>query len=116
MKNDFVYLTIHQGFALVAGIEELKKNPYFKDPISESFIQDVFKKSTEITVNSLNYRTNLIQKCKKNGNKIEVSRSKFEYIKRLTGIDVFDEDFINEYMSKLNENKSISDGNKPKTR
>ena len=65
MQNDSVYLTIHQAFALMSRIEELKKNPYFKDPISESFMDEVYKKSTEITVNSIFIRTNLIQKLKK---------------------------------------------------
>lgn len=116
MKNDVVYLTIHQGFALVAKIKELKDNPYFKDQIAESFIEEVYKKATEITVNSLYFRTNLLQKIKKNGDKIEFSRSKFEYITRLTGINVFDEEFMNKYISKLKEVESTLDCSKPNLR
>ena len=116
MKNDFVYLTIHQAFVLTSRIKELKKNPYFNDPISESFVKEVYKKSAEITANNLCIGTNLLQRIKKNGDKIEVSKSKFEYITRLTKIDVFDEEFMNKYLSRLNETETILDSSKPKLR
>lgn len=116
MSDDFVYLTIHQGFALASGIEECKKNPYFKDAIAETFVEEVLKRSTEITVNTLAGGTNILQKIKKNGTKIKISRSKFEYVTRLTGIDVFDEETMNEHMSKLNEVEPIIQNNQSRSR
>lgn len=103
MDNDFVYLSSHQGFALVDKISELKENPYFRDELAESFIKEVYTRATEITVNSLNTGTNILSKLRKNGNKIKISKSKFEYITRLTGIDVFDEETINQFISKVNK-------------
>ena len=116
MKNDFVYLTIHQGFALTSEIEELKKNPYFRDALAEDFLKEVSEQAINITVNSLDIRTNLLQKFNKNGNKIKISKSKFEYVTRLTGIDVFNEQFMNKHISELNEVEPILGESKPKSK
>ncbi len=103
MKGEFIYLTIHQGFALVEQIEELKKNPYFKDPIAENFMKDVYTQSVNITVKGLNHGSNVLQKLQRNGDKIKIPESRFAYITRLTGIDVFDEEVMAQFMDKVNE-------------
>jgi len=101
MEDEFVYLTISQGFTLASQIVELKKNPYFRDDIAESFMGEVYAQAANITVSGLNFKSNLAKKLQKNGDKIKVSRSKFEYVTRLTGLDVFDEEAMAEYRNSV---------------
>lgn len=101
MKEYFTYLTIEQGYALLFKIEELKEISYFEDGIVENFEQEVYKQSAKITINKLNIRSNLLQKLQKNGEKLKVPTSRFEYVARLTEINVFDKDTVKEYTKKL---------------
>lgn len=103
MGEESVYLTLYQGGALLSRIEELEKNPYFKDPIAEQFRQEFFKQARDITVRSLRPTSNALQKLRKNGNMIEVPKGRFEYITRLTEVDVFDEEFMRQFIDKVNE-------------
>lgn len=116
MKDKQIYITIHQGFVLVSQIEELKKNPYFRDPIAESFTKDVYDQATNITVNSINLSSNILQKLQRNGDKIKIPESKFAYITRLTGIDVFDEEVMAQFPEKVNEIDSSIQNNNPRLR
>lgn len=111
MKDKYIYLTIYQGFALVAKIEELKKNPYFRDLIAERFRQDVYTQSANITVNSLSHVSNILQKLQRNGDKIKIPESRFQYITRLTGTDVFNERVMAQFMDKVNETSSTIQDN-----
>ena len=116
MDNSFTYITIHQGFALIAGIEDCKRNPHFDDNIAENFVKEVKKQSVKITVNSLNSKTNLLQKLKRNGNKIKILTSELTHVIALTGINVLDEEIMKQHMTKLNEVEPITQNNKQKTR
>ena len=116
MNNNFVYLTIEQGFALISQIEELKKNPYFKSDIADDFANEVKERAIEITVNTLNAKTNLLQKLSKNGDKIKISKSKFEFVTRLTGIDVFDEETMKQHKEKVNAAGDIFEIEQEQTR
>lgn len=116
MEDKFVYLTISQGFALASQIEELKKNPYFRDSLSESFTQEVYAQAADITVKSMGGVSNVIQKIQKHGDKIAIPKSKFEYITRLTGTNFFDEETMSQYMDEVNQVSSENQNNLPKSR
>lgn len=116
MEDKFVYITINQGYALAAGIEKLKENQYFNDGIAEQFIEELNEQAIEITVDSLNIKTNLLQKLKRNGDKVKVSKSKLAYIMRLTGVDIFDEETMRQHMAKVSEVEFMIQESKSKLR
>ena len=76
-------------------LSEMKKdNPYFYDQISASFSNFVISRSEEIATTYPSFKLKIIP----NANKFKVSKSMVEYLKSLTGIDVFDEEILHKYI------------------
>jgi len=97
LENQYVLLDYYQVMALLIEIQNLKQNPYFKDGICDSFAQDVLDRSSEIAMTKIRF-PKLAEKFFPNIYKYKVFYSKFNYITRLTQIDVFDEETMNIYI------------------
>lgn len=93
MNKDFVYLTYYQIMAFEEEIEKMRKeNQYFNDEFVSMFE---------------NYTLDIA--CKKafipkiiipNTDKFKISISLFNYLERLTNINVNDKDFMKEFTKK----------------
>lgn len=94
MENDFFYLSYYQVMTFMIRLDEMKnENPYFHDEIVSSFNNFVINRSKELAGTS-----QLKLKIIPNANKFKVSKSMVRYLKNLTGIDVFDEKILDQYI------------------
>ena len=97
---DDVILTYIQMRIFLMRIDEIRKaNPYFNDPIVLSFETSAINTTAEIALHNLPIKFKIFERPYK----YEISRSLFNYLTNLTGIDVFDKETIKEYQSVMEE-------------
>ena len=102
MKDNFVYLDYNQVMSFMFELNELRKdNPYFNDKIVESFEDYVLIRANEIAITYPQIKLKIFP----NANKYKISKSLFEYLTRLTSIDVFDKETMKKYNRILEEER-----------
>ena len=94
MEQNFIYLTYYQAMAFMFGIDEIRKNnPYFNDNIAKSYEEYVVERAGEIVTTYPQIKL----KISPNASKYKISKSLFDYLTRLTSIDVYDKETIEKY-------------------
>ena len=84
--EEYYNLTYIQIITLMHKLDEIKKtNPYFNDPISNSFEKNMVEMIAEFEIQSVKYK---MPKASKR--KYKVSKSMVDYITNITDIDIFD--------------------------
>lgn len=97
--DNYEYLSYYQVMSLMYAIDKLRKsNQYFSDGISENFEKYVIDRTSEIAMCS-----SLKLKIKPNLSKYVLSKSMVEYLIRLTGVNIFDKDTLEEYIILVKE-------------
>lgn len=100
MKENFIYLTYYQAMAFMFRINEIKKNnPYFNDEIAKSYEEYVVNRAGEIVTTYPQIKLKIFP----NASKYKISKSLFNYLTRLTSIDVYDKATIKKYTIMTNE-------------
>ena len=86
MKNNQVYLTYTQAMILVLRFQKMREeNPYFKNGLVSQFEEYVLIRTMELSMMSI------FEFIKESFPKpYGISKSLYEFLKRLSGIDVFD--------------------------
>ena len=112
MNNDlFCYLDSYQVLALLSKLKEIKdKNPYYDDPIVDSFFKQVIQRGGEIATTP-----NIILRFSKKASLYKLPKSMVEYLNNLTDTDVFNEDNTEEYIeitNRIMEEKNVRPGNR----
>ena len=112
MNNDlFCYLDSYQVLALLSKLKEIKdKNPYYDDPIVDSFFKQVIQRGGEIATTP-----NIILRFSKKASLYKLPKSMVEYLNDLTDTDVFNEDNTEEYIeitNRIMEEKNVRPGNR----
>ena len=98
--KDKCYLNYNQIQIMLYKLNEIKKDfPYYNDGVVSSFEDYVVDRTNEIAKNNLN----AVSKMFPNINKYVIKNSMFDYITRLIGINVLDENIVNEYTPIVNE-------------
>ena len=94
MSESFVYLTYYQAMAFMIRIDEMKKNnTHFSDEIIEFYEEYVVKRTGEIVTTYPQIRLIVFP----NASKYKISKSLFDYLTRITSIDVCDKETIKKY-------------------
>ena len=105
MKENFIYLTYYQAMAFMFRINEIRdNNPYFNDGIANSYEEYVIKRAGEIVTTYPQIKLKLFP----NANKYKISKSLFDYLTRLTSIDVNDKEIIKKYEIMIKELENAS--------
>lgn len=114
MNDDlFCYLDSYQVLALLYKIREIKnKNPYYDDPIVESFFKQVIARGGKIA-----NTPNIVLRFSKKASLYKLPKSMINYLNNITDTDVFDDNNLEEYIeivNKIEEEKNIRPGNRLK--
>lgn len=112
MNDDlFCYLDSYQVLALLSKLKEIKdKNPYYDDPIVDSFFKQVIQRGGEISTTP-----NIVLRFSKKASLYKLPKSMIDYLNNLTNTDVFNEDNTEEYIAitnKIMEEKNVRPGNR----
>ena len=112
MNDDlFCYLDSYQVLALLSKLKEIKdKNPYYDDPIVDSFFKQVIQRGGEIATTP-----NIVLRFSKKASLYKLPKSMVEYLNNLTDTDVFNEDNTEEYIeitNRIMEEKNVRPGNR----
>lgn len=98
-SNDLIYLNQNQVLLLLHGIQLIRdKNPYFNDAISIQFEKYCLERSSEIAKSS-SIKLLLVPHAKE----FKISKSLFDYLTRLTLVDVYNKDDVYETVKSFNE-------------
>ena len=98
-SNDLIYLNQNQVLLLLHGIQLIRdKNPYFNDAISIQFEKYCLERSSEIAKSS-SIKLLLVPHAKE----FKISKSLFDYLTRLTLVDVYNKDEVYEKVKSFNE-------------
>lgn len=98
-SNDFIYLNQDQVLCFLHGIQLIRdKNPHFNDAICIQFEKYCLERCCEIVKYS-SIKLLLVPHAKK----IKISKSLFDYLTRLTLIDVYNKDEVYEKAKSINE-------------
>lgn len=96
MEKDYIYLTYYQMMAFVEKIEQMKlQNQFFNDEFASMFENQFLNMSYQ---NAL--IPNIIKKIIPNAGKFKISISLFNYLERLTNVNVNDKKFMREFTKK----------------
>ena len=112
MNDDlFCYLDSYQVLALLYKLKEIKnKNPFYDDPIVDSFFKQVIARGGEIS------RTpNIILRFSKKASLYKLPKSMINYLNDIAETDVFNEDNTEEYIeitNRIMEEKNVRPGNR----
>lgn len=112
MNEDFFcYLDSYQVLALLYKLKEIKdKNPFYDDPIVDSFFKQVIARGGVIS------RTpNIVLRFSKKASLYKLPKSMINYLNDIVGTDVFNEDNTEEYIeitNKVMEEKYTRPGNR----
>ena len=112
MNDDlFCYLDSYQVLALLSKLKEIKdKNPYYDDPIVDSFFKQVIQRGGEIATTP-----NIVLRFSKKASLYKLPKSMIDYLNNLTDTDVFNEKNTEEYIeitNKIMEEKNVRPGNR----
>lgn len=112
MNDDFFcYLDSYQVLALLSKLKEIKdKNPYYDDPIVDSFFKQVIQRGGEIATTP-----NIVLRFSKKASLYKLPKSMIDYLNNLTDTDVFNEKNTEEYIAitnKIMEEKNVRPGNR----
>lgn len=112
MNDDlFCYLDSYQVLALLSKLKKIKdKNPYYDDPIVDSFFKQVIARGGEIATTP-----NIVLRFSKKASLYKLPKSMIDYLNNLTDTDVFNEDNTEEYIAitnKIMEEKNVRPGNR----
>ena len=112
MNDDFFcYLDSYQVLALLSKLKEIKdKNPYYDDPIVDSFFKQVIQRGGEIA-----NTPNIVLRFSKKASLYKLPKSMIDYLNNLTDTDVFNEKNTEEYIeitNKIMEEKNVRPGNR----
>lgn len=112
MNDDFFcYLDSYQVLALLSKLKEIKdKNPYYDDPIVDSFFKQVIQRGGEIATTP-----NIVLRFSKKASLYKLPKSMVEYLNNITDTDVFNEDNTEEYIeitNRIMEEKNVRPGNR----
>ena len=112
MNDDlFCYLDSYQVLALLSKLKEIKdKNPYYDDPIVDSFFKQVIARGGEIA-----NTPNIVLRFSKKASLYKLPKSMINYLNNITDTDVFDDNNLEEYIeivNRIEEEKNIRPGNK----
>jgi len=113
MNQNYVYLTYYQAMAFMFRIDEIRKNnQYFNDHIAMEYENYVVKRTGEIITTYPQIKL----KAFPNANKYKISKSLFNYLTKLTEIDVYNKEIIDKYtiMTKELENKHVKNSTNKK--
>lgn len=96
MEKDYIYLTYYQMMAFVEEIEQMKlQNQFFNDEFASMFENQFLNMSYQ---NAL--IPNIIKKIIPNAGKFKIYISLFNYLERLTNVNVNDKKFMREFTKK----------------
>lgn len=112
MNEDFFcYLDSYQVLALLSKLKEIKnKNPFYDDPIVDSFFKQVIQRGGEIATTP-----NIVLRFFKKASLYKLPKSMVDYINNITDTDVFDKNNTEEYIeitNRIMEEKNVRPGNK----
>lgn len=112
MNEDFFcYLDSYQVLALLSKLKEIKnKNPFYDDPIVDSFFKQVIQRGGEIATTP-----NIVLRFSKKASLYKLPKSMVDYINNITDTDVFDEKNTKEYIeitNRIMEEKNVRPGNR----
>lgn len=100
MEENFIYLTYYQAMALVMRVDDIiRNNPDFNDERAKSFQKYVFMRTGEIMTTYPKIKLKLFP----NASKYKISKDLFDYLTRLTSIDVYDKKTIQKYTIIIKE-------------
>ena len=100
LKSMYALTVYIQMMIFKMKIDEIRKaNPYFDDPIVSSFETSTINTTAEIAIHNLPIKFKIFERPYK----YEISRSLFNYLTNLTGIDVFDKEIIKKYQPMMEE-------------
>lgn len=107
----FCYLDSYQVLALLSKLKEIKnKNPFYDDPIVDSFFKQVIQRGGEIATTP-----NIVLRFSKKASLYKLPKSMVDYINNITDTDVFDEKNTKEYIeitNRIMEEKNVRPGNR----
>ncbi len=100
MKKDIILLTYYQVIAFMYRIDEMRKeNQFFNDGISQEFEYYVIQRTEEIVSTYPQLKLKIFY----GADKYKISKSMFDYLNRLTGINPLDEETIKKYIPLIQE-------------
>ncbi len=104
MEKDYIYLTYYQMMAFVEEIEQMKlQNQFFNDEFVSMFENQFLNMSSQKVL-----IPNTIKKIIPNASKFKISISLFNYLERLTNVNVNDKQFMREFTKKrIKKDKEI---------
>ena len=104
MKENDIYLTQHQVYAFMHKIGEIRKNdPSFNNEIARDFEEYVIGRAAKIATTYPQIKLKLIP----NANKFKISKKLFDYLTKLTSVDVYDKETMKKYMEIEKEAQNL---------
>lgn len=108
MEESLIYLTYYQVMAFLFEIDKIRKsNPCFNDDIAKSYEEYVVKRTAEIMTTYPQIKLKIFP----NASKYVISKKIFDYLTRLTSIDVYDKETIEKYTIMTKELEEYSFNN-----
>ena len=112
-ENDYIWLNQDQALCFMHGIQLIRdKNPYFNDPIAIEYEKFCLERAEEIAGHYFTFSE--IKLLLPHAKDFKISKSLFDYLTRLTGMDVFNKDYVSKIAKIIAEeaNKALENSNK----